>query len=172
MVLGEDELGVGELDAVRVEEHAELGVASGGRRRVRVPVDDAVVVAVHAARTELLVDEVAGRVLLFLVALQVGQPFTTRVEAVGDVPVVVDRGSHVAVGDRRPGVHDETGADERDAEHHCRKDRASLEADLAALVLLGELGDLLRGRCFTHEGGRLLPPPVDRPVTPDARDRR
>ena len=102
------------LDAVVVEEHAELGIVPGGPRSGGVPVDDAVVVAVHAAgHVGLGADQVALGVDLLDVAGELDvRRLAAQLESVGAVPVIGGERRHV-LRSGRPGVDDQPQPDDR-----------------------------------------------------------
>ena len=112
-----------------------------------MPVDDAVVVAVHATRDVCLrPDQRAGGVDLLEVAREhdVGR-LAAQLEPVRAVPVVAGEGGDV-LGPRRPGVDDQAESDDQDDRHDQGEQGAALEADTPALALLGEAGGLLGRR--------------------------
>ena len=92
---------------------------------------------------EVEVRELAAGVTLFEVACEL-VPRVAEVEAVGGVPVIVDRRARVVRGRQRlPGVHDERQAkDQRRRDGH-REQGAALEADLLPLALLRSLAAFL-----------------------------
>ena len=56
LIGGELDFRVTDLDSVHVKEDAELGIATRRSRRVRVPVNDSVVVTVNSGATETLIE--------------------------------------------------------------------------------------------------------------------
>ena len=144
---GSSQLGVGDLDAVVLEEHAELGIPAGGSRACRVPVDHAIVVAVHTARdVGLRTDQLAvGVDFLDVAGERDVRLVAADLEAVGAVPVIGRERRHI-LGTRRPGVNDETEADDENDRDDQGEQRPALEANAPSLALLGEAGGLLGRR--------------------------
>ena len=132
-------------------------------RVVRVPVDDAVVVAVDAGADEVHVRELAARVAFFQVAVEL-HPAVAQVEAVGSVPVIVDRRRRVVGGrERLAAVDDERQTEDQRRRDGQRENGAALEADLLAFALGCQLGGLLGRRGATCHGrqaiGAIAPSP-------------
>ena len=94
----------------------ELGPRADRRRRERVPVDDAVVVAVHAGAEEVGADQVAVAVDLLERPVELAELVgVAQVEPVRGVPVVLDgRRRGVGLRLRRPGVDDRGQPDDQD----------------------------------------------------------
>ena len=88
---------VTQFDSVHIEEYAQLGVTTSGRGRVRVPVNDAIIVTVNTSAAESIADQLSSRVLFFFVSLKIGQPLVAGVEAIRSVPVILNRWRNVLV---------------------------------------------------------------------------
>lgn len=106
-----------------------------------MPVDDSIVVTVNSGPPETFVSELTRRILLFFVALQIGQPRITGIEAVRRMPVIFDRWRNILVGNRRPRIHDQTSADNGNTDDQSGEQSSTLKTNFAPFALLSEPSD-------------------------------
>ena len=128
-----DSVGI-HLHAVGIKEESELGAITCSQCSC-VPVDNTVIVAVDVVflilrRHRLL--EGANKIIQETIAL---------IEAIRNVPVVVDGGRGVLAGSRLTRIRDEPGTENDDDRHDRWEKSAALEAHFLTLALLSETGD-------------------------------
>ena len=156
LVGGHDQLGIGELDVVALEEDAQLGTIAGRLGRRRVVVDDAVTMAVNSENSELFVEE-------HLVAIGVDPRFFQRagdlrlegvagVDAERGMPVGIDvaavidpRNAGTIAGATLAPVDNEQKTQHDDEHNGDWEYRAALEANLLAFSSRGEFGNFFGG---------------------------
>ena len=141
----EDELLVFEFDVVHVQEYLEDSAAAHGCTRIGVPVDDTVVVTVHACTSKVGVDEAAVGITLFCVALQL-EPFAADIKSVGDVPVVAHRRvGGISCWPALACVDDQGEAQDNDECHDQGEHCSALKANLLPLAFLGKPSSFFGG---------------------------